>query len=141
MYRPFTVRINCSGDLITFSNSQPTASNFKSFSQSLEHFFLTVGLEQFWTQNTINASLHRFNNLSFMICRINQSIWSRKPRSCRRNCHFSLWVWYQLLWYLRSLQGRWGWETTRKNSENQRMAKKKLCHQHKSLSAQVCCYL
>ena len=28
-----------------FANSQPSASNFKSFSQSLEQFFLTVGPE------------------------------------------------------------------------------------------------
>ena len=37
----FNVWINCSSDLKTFSNSQPSALNFKSFSRSLEHFFLT----------------------------------------------------------------------------------------------------
>ena len=30
-------------DLKKFATSRPSASNFKSFSQSLEHFFLTVG--------------------------------------------------------------------------------------------------
>ena len=39
----FTVWINCSSDLKNFENSRPSASNFKSFSRSLEHFFLTVG--------------------------------------------------------------------------------------------------
>ena len=33
---------NCCSDLRNFANFQPSASNFKSFSQSLEHFFLTV---------------------------------------------------------------------------------------------------
>jgi hypothetical protein len=35
--------INCSSDLKNFANSQPSASNFKSFSRSVEQFFLTVG--------------------------------------------------------------------------------------------------
>ena len=30
-----------------FTNSRPSASNFKSFSQSLEQFFLTVGQNNF----------------------------------------------------------------------------------------------
>ena len=38
---PFTVWINFSSD------SQPSASNFKSFSRSLEQFFLTVGQNNF----------------------------------------------------------------------------------------------
>ena len=47
LYWPFTVWINCSSDLKNFANSQPSASNFKSFSRSLEHFFLTVGQNNF----------------------------------------------------------------------------------------------
>ena len=43
LFWPITVWINCSNDLKTFANSRPLASNFKSFSQSLEQFFLTVG--------------------------------------------------------------------------------------------------
>ena len=39
-----TVQINCSSDLKMFANS---ASNFKSFSRSLEQFFLTVGQNNF----------------------------------------------------------------------------------------------
>ena len=47
LFWPFTVSINCSSDLRNFENSQPSASNFKSFSQSLEQFFLTVGQNNF----------------------------------------------------------------------------------------------
>ena len=41
------MRINHPSDLKTFANSRPSASNFKSFSQSLEQFFLTVGQNNF----------------------------------------------------------------------------------------------
>ena len=34
--------LNCSSDLKNFANSRPSASNFKSFSQSLEQFIQTV---------------------------------------------------------------------------------------------------
>ena len=44
---PFTVWINCSSDLTNLENYQPSAWNFKSFSQSLEQFFLTVGQNNF----------------------------------------------------------------------------------------------
>ena len=37
----------CSSDLKNFANSWPSASNFKSFSQSIEQFFLTVGKNNF----------------------------------------------------------------------------------------------
>ena len=47
MFWPFTVWINCSSDLKIFANSRPSASNFKSFSRSLEQFFLTVGQNNF----------------------------------------------------------------------------------------------
>ena len=43
----FTVWINCSSDLKTFENSRLKAENFKSFSQSIEQFFLTVGQKNF----------------------------------------------------------------------------------------------
>ena len=43
LFGPFTVWINCSSDLKNFANSRPSASNFKSFSRSLEQFFLIVG--------------------------------------------------------------------------------------------------
>ena len=47
MFWPFTVWINCSSDLKNFANSRPSASKFKSFCQSLEQFFLTVGQNNF----------------------------------------------------------------------------------------------
>ena len=47
LFWPFTVWINCSSDLKKFANSQPSASNFKSFSRSPEHFFLKVGQNNF----------------------------------------------------------------------------------------------
>ena len=36
-----------------FANSWPSASNFKSFSRILEHFFSHSRPKQFWKQNTI----------------------------------------------------------------------------------------
>ena len=47
LFWPFTVWINCSSDLKNFENSRPSASNFKSFSWSLEQFFLTAGHNNF----------------------------------------------------------------------------------------------
>ena len=38
---------NFDSDLKNFANSRPSSSNFKSFSESLEHFFLTVGQNNF----------------------------------------------------------------------------------------------
>ena len=40
LFWPFTVWINCWSDLKFFANSRPSISNFKSFSVSLEQFFL-----------------------------------------------------------------------------------------------------
>ena len=39
--------MNYSSDLKIFENSRLSALNFKSFSRSLEHFFLTVGQNNF----------------------------------------------------------------------------------------------
>ena len=47
MFWLFTVWIDCSTDLKYFANSQPSASNFKSFSRPLEQFFLTVSQNNF----------------------------------------------------------------------------------------------
>ena len=41
------LEINCSSDLKNFANSCPSASNFKSFSLSIEQFFLTVSQKKF----------------------------------------------------------------------------------------------
>ena len=58
LFWPFTVWINCSSDLKSFANSQSSASNFKSFSWSLEQFFLTIVLE---------TKYHFSHWLSFML--------------------------------------------------------------------------
>ena len=47
LFLAFTVRISCSCDLKNLANSWPSASNFKSFSQSVESFFLTAGQNNF----------------------------------------------------------------------------------------------
>ena len=47
LFWPLIVWINCSCDLKFFSNSWLSASNFKSLSRSLEHFFLTVDQNNF----------------------------------------------------------------------------------------------
>ena len=39
-------------DLKIFANSQPSASNFKSFSPTLERFLLTVGQNNFGNKMT-----------------------------------------------------------------------------------------
>ena len=44
LFWPFTVWINCSSDLKNFANSRLSASNFKSFSFSLEHFWWQIFL-------------------------------------------------------------------------------------------------
>ena len=62
LFRPFTVWINCSSDLKFFSNSWPSASNFKSFSRSLEQFFLTVGQNNFGNKIPFLNSFHSCNN-------------------------------------------------------------------------------
>ena len=50
LFWPFTMRIN----LKNVANSRPSASNFKSFSRSLEYFFLAVG------QNTFGSKIPYF---------------------------------------------------------------------------------
>ena len=47
LFWPFSVWINFSSDLKIFANSRPSASSFKSFSQSLKQFCLTVGQNNF----------------------------------------------------------------------------------------------
>jgi hypothetical protein len=62
LFWPFTAWINCSNDLKNFANSWPSASNFKSFSRSLEQFFLTLG------QNNFGKKYHcylQLNNVYF----------------------------------------------------------------------------
>ena len=50
----FTVCINCSSDLKMFEISRPSASNFRSFSRSIEQFFHTILVAKYnvfiWSQ-------------------------------------------------------------------------------------------
>ena len=62
---PFTVWINCFSDLKIFEISRSSASNLKSFSQSLEQFFLTVGENNFG--NKIPFFFTGFDNTTAVI--------------------------------------------------------------------------
>ena len=63
-----TLWINCSSGLKIFTKSQPSVSNFKLFSRSLEHFFLTVGQNNIWfILNVYLLQEHIFNLGSTLI--------------------------------------------------------------------------
>ena len=65
LFWPFTVWINCFSHLKNFENSQPSASNFKSFfSWSLEHFFLTVGQNNFGNKTPLCLILNWIHSLN-----------------------------------------------------------------------------
>ena len=88
LFWPFTVWINCSSDLKIFANSWPSASNFKSFSWSLEQFFLTVGQNNFGNkipgpQNTIftHTYLPSLRYTYFAIFSLNQDVRSKSVKS------------------------------------------------------------
>ena len=71
-----TVWINCSSDLKILQISRPSASNFKSFSRSLEHFFLKVGQNNFG--NKIPFFVKVYVLWTFNIC----VFWSPKVVTC-----------------------------------------------------------
>ena len=50
LFQPSTVLINWSSDLKNFANSQPSASNLKCFSWSLDQFLFTVDQSNFWNK-------------------------------------------------------------------------------------------
>ena len=66
-FSPSTIWMNYSTYLKNFANSRPSDSNFKSFSRSLEQFFLTVGQNNFG------------NKIPFVCC-LNLSIKIFKPK-------------------------------------------------------------
>ena len=85
LFWPLTVWINCSSDLKNIANSPPSASNFKSFSRSLEQFFLTVGqnkipflhfdhwklqtsLKITWGKKVFSLTLSRALSVAFVVC-------------------------------------------------------------------------
>ena len=55
MFWSLTVWINCSSDLKNVTNSRHSASNFKSFSRSLEQIFLTVRQNNFGNKIQLNT--------------------------------------------------------------------------------------
>jgi len=64
LFWPFTVWINCSSDIKNFENSRLSASNFKSFSRSLEQFFLTVGQNNFCNKIPLShINIHPLRNI------------------------------------------------------------------------------
>ena len=88
LFRPFSVWINCSSALKNFANSQPSASNFKRFSWSLEQFFLTVGLNNFGNKIPfLNTNLTLSYNWIFAACAKShtlqklRAIYNRKRRT------------------------------------------------------------
>ena len=54
---PIIVWVNCCSDLKIFANSWPSVSNFKSSSQSLEHFILKVGQNHFGNKIPLQMQL------------------------------------------------------------------------------------
>ena len=68
VFWPFTVRTNCSKHVLKhFANSRLSASIFKSFSQSLEQCFLTVGQNNFGNKIPFLSSKKRHNPFHFFI--------------------------------------------------------------------------
>ena len=65
LFWPFTVWINCSSDLKIFANSRPSASNFVSFSQSLEQFFFTVGQNNFGNKIPFSIFFYQQDRIYF----------------------------------------------------------------------------
>ena len=70
LFWPFTVWINCSSDLKIFVNSRPSALNFKRFSQSVEHFFLTVGQNNFGNKIPLFISLRGHVHYILPSCKV-----------------------------------------------------------------------
>ena len=82
LFRPFTVWKNCSSDLKNFANSRPSASNSKSFSRSLEQFFLTVGQNKFGNKIPLKlawlAYVHFFPIVCASFCSHELNSWGYK---------------------------------------------------------------
>ena len=68
LFWPFTVWINCSSDPKKFENSRPSDSNFKSFSRSVEHFFLTVGQNNFGNKIPLKVPNFRIKLKLWLVC-------------------------------------------------------------------------
>ena len=90
LFWPFPVWINCSSDLKIFANSRPTASNFETFSWSLEQFFLTVGQNNF--DNKIPLNLYIFS-IQHYICIVGKNF-KRKNVGISKFISFLVSSWY-----------------------------------------------
>ena len=77
----FTVWINCSDDLKNFANSQPSPSNFKSFSQSLEQFFLTVDQNNCGTKIPLLIKYWGWQNKLCLSNKQTKQFWSSRWQS------------------------------------------------------------
>ena len=95
LFWPFTVWINCSSDLKNFANPRPSASNFKSFSQSLEQFFLTVGQNIFG--NKIQFLLETLCDLAFAFTSVNFPNVATKSR-LKLTTIPKVWLWLKYKW-------------------------------------------
>ena len=91
LFWPFTVWINCSSDLKNFENSRLSASNFKSFSRSLEQFFLTVGQNNFGNKISKNDA-HNCCKTLFWLPRLKilELFNLNSQQNFYNPCHFSL---------------------------------------------------
>ena len=96
LFWPFTVWINCSSDLKNFANSWPSASNFKSFSRSLEHFFsqyartILVTKYHFPTPPPLHFSVklsHMIHLTTSNFKAHNDHLWNPSGWPCSRSAH------------------------------------------------------
>ena len=86
LFWPFTVWINWSSDLKNFTNSRPLASNFNSFSRSLEQFFLTVGQNNF------------YNKIPFLLLQGKNPCQFQRLQRILHSQHWATWPWPQRNW-------------------------------------------
>ena len=98
LFWPFTVWTNCSSNLKNFANS---ASNFKSFSWSLEQFFLTVGQNNFGNKITfliwksIHVSIHPEIKI---LCMVNLNLEKYDERWLDKNKFLTVFPSWCIIW-------------------------------------------
>ena len=93
---PFFFHINCSSDLNNFENTQPSASNFKSFSRTLKQFFPTISQSNF--ENKIPFLAHCkyaiyfpiSANLDYCLTFLKKGILSRYTKIFWAYCNFEI---------------------------------------------------
>jgi hypothetical protein len=112
LFWPFTVWINCSSDLKIFTNSRPSASNIKSFSRSLEQFFLTVGQNNFGNKIPFSQNIREYYDI--LSCKLlkkscenigNMNAPSKKmPPRCSTNYDAFIFIAESCIWRKLSVQ-------------------------------------